>query len=148
MVPVSEHFPCGVKATYRKYSCDEGILIVAKPESPTGFEVCDLEVRDYPASTPHQPAGMYVLQSVPPIGVHMEPEPFVPGSRALLEEVVNKVDKRFGTSHPETLAEWEDFKDILAPQSDDANEYCRENGLNIPLKVSLLRYLNRLYINR
>jgi hypothetical protein len=133
-VPMSVHFPCGVKTTYRKYACDEVILIMKNKDSPTGFEVCDLKVADFPALATDCPAGMHVLHSLPTVGVNMEPEPFVTGSRQVLEDVVKQVAKKFGNSHPEVLLEWIQFRDEAAPQNDNANDYCSQNGLSIPLK--------------
>jgi hypothetical protein len=56
-VPESLHFPCGVKATYRKYSADEVILITEDPNGRGGVKVVDMDVVIYPAAAAGIPAG-------------------------------------------------------------------------------------------
>jgi hypothetical protein len=134
-VPVSQHFPCGVRAKYRKYTADEVIQIIANETTPGGFDVFDVDVRDYPAATDVYPEGMHILSSLPENDTEFVPESFVSGSRQVLVDVVNAVAKKWGRTQPAILEDWIKFRDEIAPQSDDAAEYCRIHGLHIPLKV-------------
>ena len=92
-VPVSDYFPCGVKTTYRKFSADSVILIqevsAGKPED--GFTLKDAEVRTYPAAREGHPEGFSIITQLPPPDRLMEPDPFVLGSRALLDSCVAKI---------------------------------------------------------
>jgi hypothetical protein len=135
-VPISEHFPCGARAKYRKYSSDEVVQILANPDSPGGFDVFDVEVSDYPAAYEDSPAGMHILNSLPNNDDDgFVPEAFVSGSRQTLLDVVTAVQKKWGRTMPAVLNDWINFRDELAPQSDDAVDYCQSHGLYVPLKV-------------
>jgi hypothetical protein len=134
-VPISHHFPCGVKTIYRKYSADEVIQIVPNSETPGGFDIFDLEVFDYPTASDDHPAGMHVLEQLPKEEDEFVPTAFVQGSRQALCDVVKAVESKWGRTQPLLYRDWKQFCDEEAPQSDDANEYCRNKGLNIPLKV-------------
>lgn len=101
-VPSSEHFPCGVRATYRKYSADEVIQIIANAESPGGFDVFDLEIANYPVGSGECPPGMHILMLLPEDDQEFEPEPFVSGSRQTLIDVVKAVEKN-GEEHNQKL---------------------------------------------
>ncbi len=138
-MPISEHFPCGVCTTYRKYTSDEVIQIISNPDSPGGFDIFNVEVRDYPAACGDYPAGMHILTSLPENDTEFVPDSFVAGSRQTLVDVVNAIEKKWGRTQPEILHDWVKFRDELAPQSDDSSEYCRQHGLHVPLKVSIIK---------
>jgi hypothetical protein len=62
----------------------------------------------------------------------------VQGSRALLEEVTNKVVDAFQTSvGDEVRKEWLHFLHHIAPQSDDVREYLADHPMVIPLQDEL-----------
>ena len=134
-VPISEFFPVGVKTTYRKFSAASVVLIeeisAGRPED--GFTLLDAEVRIYPAATATRPAGFSMLTALPPSDAMFEPDPFVQGSRALLDACVAKAKNSF-RCYPDVIAAWEEFA-ALAPSDDSAHTYCREHGLDIPLQV-------------
>lgn len=135
-VPISNYFPCGVRTTYRKFSADMVVLIeeetAGRPEN--GFIVKDAEIHTYPKATANgAPAGFSMLTALPPDNAMFEPDPFVLGSRAVLDAAVAKV-KRFFRNQPDVIAEWVAFADA-APKSDCAQAYCNDNPLDIPLQV-------------
>ena len=67
---------------------------------------------------------MFILQSLPE-GVP-KPEPFVQGSRALLEEVTRKIEETYHSDESGAVtAEWVQFRDDIAPQSDDVAEHIK-----------------------
>jgi hypothetical protein len=134
-VPVSDYFPCGVRTKYRKYSADEVIQIVPNADTPGGYDIFDLEIKDYPAAFDDQPEGMHVLERLPNEADEFVPNAFVQGSRQVLCDVVKAVENKWGRTQPLIFQDWKQFCDEVAPQSDDANEYCRTHGLKIPLKV-------------
>ncbi len=135
-VPISEHFPCGVSVKYRKYSRDEVVQITPNADAPGGFDIFDVEVRDFPLASETCPAGMHILTSLPNNDDVFVPESFISGSRQTLVDVVNAVQRKWGRTQPAIYEDWIKFRDELSPQSDDATEYCRQHGLHIPLKVS------------
>jgi hypothetical protein len=130
-VPISAHFPCGVKTTYRKFSADNIVLIEEDREN--GFVVKDAEVRTYPAATDDHPAGFSMLTSLPPSDSMIEPDAFILGSRATLDAVIAKV-RSFFRNQPDCVQEWSDFS-ATAPLDDSVQEYCLAHPLDIPFKV-------------
>lgn len=64
-------------------------------------------------------------------------QPFIEGSRSKLEDVARAVRKKFGKDFPGVVVEWEDEFLREAPQSDDVEEYLKENPLYIPFKKEL-----------
>jgi hypothetical protein len=134
-----------VRAKYRKYSSDEVVIITANADSPGGFDVFDVDVSGYPAAYEDIPAGMHILTSLPNNDEDVfVPEAFVSGSRETLIDVVKAVDKKWGRTMPAVLDDWIKFRDDIAPQSDDAAEYCRAHGLYVPLKVFNFCFYNKL----
>ena len=106
-VPVSANFPLGAKTIYRKYSQDEIILIEKcdRPES-LGFKVMNAIVTNQPeAREPDIPEGMYILKDTPPRLSIITPEPFVQGSKELLDAVVNNVERQFRVHAAEVVQE-------------------------------------------
>jgi len=70
------------------------------------------------------PSGMYILNTLPE-GVP-RPEPFVEGSRAVLEQVTRKIEETYHSDESGAVAaEWVDFRDNIAPQSDDVAEHLK-----------------------
>ena len=109
-------------------------VLSGKPED--GFTVKDAEVVTYPKACEGRPAGFSMLTQLPPATATIEPDPFVLGSRALLEAVVAKVMKFF-SNQPDIVAEWETFADA-APSSDCVQTWCLNLPLDIPLKVIII----------
>jgi hypothetical protein len=75
-----------------------------------------------------------ILKSFP-TGV-IQPQPFVEGSRQKLEKVAAAVKMRHGHDFPGAALQWDEFL-ANAPQSDDADEYVRNNPLFIPFAKEL-----------
>jgi hypothetical protein len=124
-VNISDEFPLGCKVTYRKYSQAEVILIEqSETEGRLGFKVIKGIVTSQPqAIPPHVPEGMFILTSLPPPGIRLLPDAFIPDSRHLLEKVVDQVKHVFSRHMPEVVQEWETFRDHIAPKDDDADRY-------------------------
>ncbi len=134
-VTISEHFPLGVKTTYRKY-CQPEVLLIEQSdeEGMLGFKVMSGESHDQPAAIPpNVPEGMFVLRSLPPPETPLRPCPFLPGSRSILLGVVAAMKRTYTKLMPEVVQEWEQFRDLIAPQDDDADRYVVEKGMKIPL---------------
>ena len=136
-MPESELFSVGVKTTYCKFSAAAMVIIqeimAGRPED--GFKLLEAEVMTYPAATETRPAGFSILTALPPSNATFEPDPFIAGSRAVLDACTAKAKKTF-RCYPDTVAAWDQFA-ALVPSSDCALAYCREHGLNIPLKVCI-----------
>ena len=47
------------------------------------------------------------------------------------------VRNQFAFHCPEVVAEWEHFRDVIAPQDDDAERYRRDHGMHIPFAAEL-----------
>lgn len=62
----------------------------------------------------------------------LRPESFVEGSRDQLERITEKLVSTFKNTLPNIAAEWIDFRDNIAPQSDDVDEWCSRNELHVP----------------
>jgi len=134
-VPVDEHFPCGVRTTYRKFSADNVILIQEKTAGnpADGLTISDCEVRTYPEADAGHPAGFSMLTSLPTVDDTFVPDAFMSGSRKVLDNVVKKV-KTFFRNSPDVVEAWEEFA-ANAPEDDNAQAYCEQHPLDIPLKV-------------
>ena len=152
--PICADFPTGVKAMYRHYSADNVVEIVEDSKVELGFAQQHSRVDWFPKATDAHPAGFYLLSELPSGESH--PESFIEGSRSQLETVLRKVSSHYsppsasanGSSirpvgNPNRLygdsivAEWHDFADNIAPESDDAVEYCAKFPLHIPLRALL-----------
>lgn len=135
-VPISDNFPYGVKVTYRKYTADEVLLILKDPNGRAGFNVMQTEVVIYPqAQGDFLPEGMYLLKSLPGEQEALMPDAFIEGSRELLESVVKSLEKKWWHTHPNAVADWINFRDSIAPKSNNVQEYCSLFPLHIPFKV-------------
>lgn len=134
-VPISDNFPLSVKTVYRKYTQEEVLLIQqSNVDGMLGFKTVRGIVKNQPeAVPPNLPEGMFLLRGVPPRGTALQPAPFVEGSRQKLERVVEEIAKQYSTHLPEVLAEWIHFRDHLAPQNDNANDFLATKGMYIPL---------------
>ena len=149
-VDVCAAFPLGVKTLYRAYCQDVVNEIVEDANFDLGYVRQTCQVEWFPKQTAEAPAGMFVLQRFPT--GELLPEPFVEGSRATLEHVTKRVISHFSpitksNNQPVQplvgssirrygdliVAEWTNFTDNIAPVSDDAAEYCRENPFHVPL---------------
>lgn len=81
---------------------------------------------------------MFILQNLPK-GVPT-PEPFVQGSRALLEEVTTKMVESYHSDVGYDIAEeWIKFRDNTAPQSDSVSDHIKKHSehFHIPLRDEL-----------
>ena len=125
-------YPTGVKVNYRKYTADEVILVREDQEHTYGFDFAKYKTHTHPLPEKEgDPDGMYLLTSLPHGTREFIPQPFKQGSRKELETLVRKMNKQFGRT-PGVTKEWEHWRDNVAPQSDDANEYCQLVPLAIP----------------
>ena len=68
----------------------------------------------------------------------IEPDAFVLGSRATLDDVLKKVRSYF-RNQQDVVQEWIAFA-ATAPLSDNVQEYCSVHPLDIPFKVRILLY--------
>jgi hypothetical protein len=132
-----KYFPLGVKITYRAFCEDKVVLIKQSQTHPTGVEPYQVDVSTFPVADPTSgaPAGMSVLKTVP-TGVLL-PAPFVKGSKATLDIVMASIDRHFKVAKPKIVEEWKDWVANVAPNSDDAGEYCEKHPLDIPFKYQL-----------
>jgi len=135
-------FPLGVKTFWRPFAADNHIRIVRDSKALCGMTFDELgPIQNMPLPEGDIPGGMYLLQKIPESS--LEPEPFVQGSRALLEEVTNKVMDSFQTSVGDTVRkEWLHFCDDIAPKSDSVVEYLAEHPMDVPLKDELFSGIN------
>lgn len=137
-VSASDMFPLGVKTTYRPYTADNVIRIVPDETELCGFIDDELvDIPNFPQADPARkiPEGMYILKSMPTGSI--KPEGFVEGSREKLINVARKLQSTFQSSAPKVVEEWINFRDNIAPQSDDVLEYEVNHSLYLPLKDSL-----------
>jgi hypothetical protein len=79
--------------------------------------------------------GMYILKTVPTT-LSFEAVPFVPGSRAEYDNVINKVKKMWTITAPENVEEWLDFeRSACIPESDSVEDHLQKHpgAFYIPL---------------
>ena len=153
-----EMYPHGVKVQYRKFTADE-VLIVYEIKKPNenisevltfeeemwlkadakarmiGFDFSKVAVKTHPTpSKEGDPDGIYVLKYLPDGKRQFVPQPFNNGSRSELEKLVKKMIKSYGDKFPVVHEEWTAWLEHIAPKSDDANEFVRENpaAMRIP----------------
>ena len=123
----SEHFPLGVKTTYRRYCADEVVEIIKTSENHVGFMDQHVTVSSFPSAksgedgNPARPEGMYILQELPTKDA-IQPTGFKAGSRAELENTIRKVKTTLPSC---SQLDWEEFCK-LAPKTDDVNDYLKE----------------------
>eukprot|EP01041_Mallomonas_annulata_P012238 gene12238-25709_t len=102
-------FPHGVKMTYRAYASDKIHEIHTNPDEMCGFTATNVFVSNQPESYIKDdgtvvPEGMYLLHSLP-TDSGIEPVEF-------LKDTNRKIHDH-----------WKEFRDVIAPQSDDVREY-------------------------
>ena len=143
-VEICTDFPLGVKTMYRAYSCDEVNEIVLDSSKHFGYSCQKVNVQWFPAATQSTPSGMYLLQRFP-MG-EIKPCKFVENSRAILDHVLKVVQNHYTPSSrravPKTVAnqchgdavvaDWIDFAENVAPQSDIVDDYCEQVPLHVP----------------
>jgi hypothetical protein len=136
--PLYPLFPLGCRTTWRPFAAKNHVRIVKDRKAPCGMTFDNLtDIENYPPAQEGVPKGMYVLQKFPT--GEIPPEPFVPGSRALLESVCNSFCESYNTDLGNVYAnEWINFKDNIAPQSDDAEEWVKDHPLHIPFHDTLV----------
>ena len=126
---VSALNPRGVKTTYRPYVQDMYVEIVEDAETDTEYKsICGLipqqcEVRNHPL--PGEPHLNCLLEI--PIG-DFEPDAFIDGSRHAMKACAEKMATTYANDMPPVAKEWDHWIAKVAPQSDDAQEYCRDNN--------------------
>jgi hypothetical protein len=93
---ISEHFPMGVKTTYRAFAQDEVVEIVRSPFPPDtfagqciGLKAIKTQVFDYPRDNANgRPDGMFILKKLP--STPFKPREFEVGSRMELEKTMRE----------------------------------------------------------
>ena len=125
--PAYDYFPLGVRTWWRPFAADNHTRIVKDPRARCGMTFDILrDIREMPEADAKNatPGGMYVLQEYPEDPI--SPEPFILGSRALLETVTKDVCDSFHCGGGVNVREeWEDFRDNVAPQSDTLIQHCQ-----------------------
>ncbi len=162
-VEVCPDFPLGVKTTYRAYAKDVVNEIVEDRSKEIGYGCHSCHVQWFPQAGPDGPEGMYVLMKFPTDNIR--PEPFIPGSRDQLEQVLKRVSNHY-TPRPnvlhnplqhtlginptlfndEIVAEWVHFAENIAPLNDDVDAYCATHPLHVPLRERLFNQLGPLVV--
>jgi hypothetical protein len=140
------HFPLGVKTTYRPYTADRVLRIVKDTAAPLCMTVDQLgPITPFPPEDKAKglPEGMCILTEFPdslPVA-----EEFVVGSHQLLHNVTHKMLHKFSSDASKSIHdEWRHFRDHIAPQSDSVHEYIANVPLHIPLRAELFESRLRL----
>ena len=113
-----------MKTTYRAYVQDTFV---------TGLMPQEVLVKTHPLPT--EPA-LNPLTKLPEATLF--PEVFVSGSRR------QQNISTYGTKNTTHKEEWINWRDNLAPQSDDADAYVAEKGLWIPFKMYCLKTVQEM----
>jgi hypothetical protein len=134
---IQHHFPLGVRTFYQQYCNPTTFRIVKDSHSLCGMTSDELrDIRPFPPAYPDEglPEGMCIMQHFP--RGQLKWEEFVGGSRAELETICHKIIHQFVSDVGTVVhGEWTAFRDEIAPQSDDVNEFLAlhpEHG-HIPL---------------
>ena len=127
-VEPSDKFPLGCKVTYRSYCKDEVIEIVQQETSEfpgINLKPRKCEVSTFPAEDNNNgmPAGMYILQKLPPPLRTLSVCPLVSNSREMLDEVLADIKNTFGKFQPDVVDAWKDWADNYAPKTNDVMQY-------------------------
>ena len=135
----TEHFPHGVKTTYRAYSSDLVVKILENESSPCCFEAINEETTVFPESYTRsdgtiQPEGMFILQNIPNENVVIQPMGFIENSRELLISISNKIHKELFKYNQKRAQDWIEFVEKIAPQTNDVTTYLESNRLHVPLR--------------
>lgn len=142
-------FPTRVKVTYRAYVQDEVFEVFEDNDHIYGFDFMKTAVHTHPKLGPDCDSdGMFLLSTLPDGTKPFVPQPFVSGSRKQLEHLVRRMTTEFVKLAGGFLIkiyfaflklkflgvkeEWDHWLNSVAPKSDDANEYCRDQQ---PLRV-------------
>ena len=85
-----------------------------------------------------QSKGMYIVRTIPPEDVDIQPQQFISGSREKFNKVLMKVREKLASSST-LVQKWERWDSDIVPQTDDVQDYVNSGkpgqGLYIPLKV-------------
>jgi hypothetical protein len=128
------HMDCDI--SYQAYTQDEFIEVVQEvvPEgkearSLSGLvpQLCRVRRHPLPGDEP-----LVILHKLPTADI--APAPFVAGSRALTVQVAESIMSKYKTSKPKIYDEWKNWRDVISPQSDDAQDHCAANPLHVPFK--------------
>lgn len=131
-VDPTDDYPHGVKVTYRKFTTDTVILVYEDDRHQYGFEYNKYRVHRHPKPAKEgDPDGMFLLSSLPDGTAEFVPQAFNQGSRKHLETIVRKISCEFNKI-PGVAKEWKHWMDNVAPQTDCANDYCKDKPLEIP----------------
>ncbi len=133
-VTPNEYFVHGVRCMYRAYSQDEVVQIIEDPTKEHGVFAKVTDVFDFPRknlSAGILVDGMTIIDHLP--NTFPQPYPLVKGSRVLLEDLVNKIDRKFAITNPDVVNEWHDWMNNVAPQSDDVSAFLKDKPLHFPL---------------
>jgi len=126
-VEVSTNFPLGCKITYRAYSQDQ-VIEVYQEETPNlpgiNLKARSVEVRNYPEEDTENgtPAGMYIMQQLPPNQRKIKPLPLVLNSRSLLDEVIVNIEKAYQKFQPKVISDWKDWSSLV-PEDNDVDSF-------------------------
>jgi hypothetical protein len=135
-VDISPHFPCGCKTTYRAFCRDQVVKIIENEAAMCGIEAINCHVTTEPSATDTQPAGMYILQSLPLRSTAIKPVGFVADSQMLYRNFLRRVKENNLFRHVQE--QWELF-DRLIPVNDDVNQYIlsERSTWHVPLRDAL-----------
>ena len=103
-----------------------------------GFKLGVQAIRSKVGNHPNPALGeerLFVFKDTPDIRKLFKGQSFVPGARAHVEKVADYI-KQSDRSTPQTALEWNEFLSIF-PNTDDVDEYLRDNSLHIPLLEEL-----------
>jgi len=137
-----DHFPHGVKTTYRAYASDNVVKILENESSPCCFEAINEVTSIFPESYVRsdgtiQPEGMYILKCLPDENSVIQPMGFIDNSRELLVNIANKIHKELFKYNAKRAQDWIDFVENIAPQTNSATTYLNENPMHVPLRQIL-----------
>ena len=126
-VQACQDFPLGCRTLYRAYSSDlvHEIFPAPTPAYPgVNFQARQVEVLVHPQGGEEgKPAGIYLLQKLPPPDRQLGPMPLVKDSRLRFEKVKEEISKTFHISKSHVVDEWNAWDQNFVPQSDDAFEF-------------------------
>jgi len=137
----NEHFPLGVKTTYRRYSSTEDVAeIIVDKTVRGGFSELYCKSITYPlakeseGNSPARPAGMYILKELPDFK-DISPCGFKRGGRSEFVETLKQVKLKLPDS---AIKDWDEFEQSV-PEDDDVQRHLTKfpQHFHLPLKNEL-----------
>jgi hypothetical protein len=95
----------------------------------------------YPEETEEDPAGMYVLKSLPPMDRTFVPQDFIPQSREVFDGTLKKVIDFYQATQPEVVNQWREFSRSI-PANNSAIDHLRDNPTSMRIPLKDLLFLN------